>query len=141
MQSILPKITMATFVFFSFINTQAQTAQKIGDNPTILDNSAVLEIQSTKKGLLPPRMTEAQRGGINLPATGLVIYNLTSKRLEVWDGAAWSGGDNLGNHTAITDLNMNSKNTTNWLGNVTNGKTLIFTSNPAVANSWNVQNL
>jgi hypothetical protein len=36
--------------------------------------SAMLDVSSTTKGLLPPRMTEAQRMAIAAPATGLVVY-------------------------------------------------------------------
>lgn len=36
--------------------------------------SAVLEVASTSKGFLFPRMTEAQRTGIGSPATGLMVY-------------------------------------------------------------------
>ena len=35
------------------------------------DPSAKLEIRSTNKGLLIPRLTQAQRNGIASPATGL----------------------------------------------------------------------
>ena len=38
------------------------------------DASAVLEVVSTEKGFLFPRMTEAQRGAISSPATGLLVY-------------------------------------------------------------------
>lgn len=38
------------------------------------DASAKLDIVSTTKGLLPPRMTETQRGAIGSPADGLVVY-------------------------------------------------------------------
>ena len=36
--------------------------------------SAVLEVSSTTKGFLFPRMTETQRGAISSPATGLLVY-------------------------------------------------------------------
>src|SRR5688572_3791665 len=39
------------------------------------DPSAILETQSTTQGLLPPRMTTAQRDAIINPAAGLRIYN------------------------------------------------------------------
>ncbi|MEM8832978.1 MAG: hypothetical protein AAGB32_00410, partial [Pseudomonadota bacterium] len=39
------------------------------------DASAIVNIETTTQGLLPPRMTEAQRDLIANPATGLVIYN------------------------------------------------------------------
>ncbi len=51
-------------------------AQGVGINTTgaAADTSAVLDLTSTTKGFLPPRMTSAQRAAIVLPATGLVIY-------------------------------------------------------------------
>jgi hypothetical protein len=36
--------------------------------------SAVLQVSSTTKGFLPPRMTSAQRTAISSPATGLIVY-------------------------------------------------------------------
>jgi len=42
------------------------------------DTSAMLDVASTTKGLLPPRMTTAQKNVISGPATGLVIYQTDS---------------------------------------------------------------
>lgn len=53
------------------------------------DASAKLEIASTDKGLLIPRMTNAQRDAIVSPAVGLLIYNLTGELFEFWGGASW----------------------------------------------------
>ena len=53
------------------------------------DPSAALEIDSTTKGFLPPRMTEAQRDAINNPAEGLVIFNTSTDQLNIYDGANW----------------------------------------------------
>ena len=52
------------------------------------DTSAVLALQSTQKGFLPPRMSTAQRNAIVLPATGLIVYNTTTQSLEVNRGTA-----------------------------------------------------
>ncbi len=57
------------FVFLSF-SIKAQT----GIGTTTPDASAKLEVSSTMKGLLTPRMTSAQRAVINLPANGLLVY-------------------------------------------------------------------
>src|SRR5690554_191583 len=38
------------------------------------DESAQLEVQSTDKGVLIPRLTESQRLGISNPANGLLVY-------------------------------------------------------------------
>ena len=52
------------------------------------DASAQLEINSTTKGLLPPRMTTAQRDAITSPAPGLLIYNTTLGCLQINTGTA-----------------------------------------------------
>ncbi|NBX81482.1 hypothetical protein EBQ90_00090, partial [bacterium] len=53
--------------------------------------SAMLEVSSTTKGLLPPRMTTAQRNAITSPATGLIIYNSTTSQIEMYNGSGWMG--------------------------------------------------
>jgi len=53
--------------------------------------SAQLEVAATTRGFLPPRMTEAQRDAIALPAEGLVIYNTTAHAPQFWNGSAWVG--------------------------------------------------
>jgi hypothetical protein len=54
-----------------------------------LDASAVLDISSTTKGVLFPRMTTTQRNAISAPADGLVIYNTTDNKLQVRAAGAW----------------------------------------------------
>src|SRR5262245_48442431 len=49
----------------------------ISSNPAASpDPSSMLDIQSTSKGLLVPRMTQLQRLAISNPANGLLIYQL-----------------------------------------------------------------
>lgn len=52
-------------------------------------SSAQLDVPSTTKGFLPPRMTTAQRDAIASPAEGLTIYNNTTKKLNFYDGTSW----------------------------------------------------
>lgn len=61
------------------------------------DNSAILQIDSTTKGFLPPRMTATQAEAIAAPAEGLVIYStngtgvtITSKGWWGYDGTTWN---------------------------------------------------
>jgi len=54
-----------------------------------VDSSAMLELISTSKGFLPPRMTTTQRDAISSPATGLLIFNTTTKKLDYYSGTAW----------------------------------------------------
>lgn len=75
------------------------SATKVGiGKPTLIgdgsptgepDASAILELISTTKGLLPPRMTTTQRDDISSPATGLLIYNTTLNVWQGYDGTAW----------------------------------------------------
>jgi hypothetical protein len=52
--------------------------------------SAQLEVASTTKGFLPPRLTTAERDAISSPAAGLVLYNSTTNKLQVRTNAAWA---------------------------------------------------
>jgi hypothetical protein len=49
---------------------------------------AAIEISSTTKGLLLPRMTTTQRDAITAVA-GLLIFNTTTTKMECYDGATW----------------------------------------------------
>jgi uncharacterized protein (TIGR02145 family) len=73
-------------LFFYAGNAQV----KIGDNPTTIDTSAMLDVESTTQGFLPPRMSTTQINAITLPATGLMVYNTTIPCLQVNDGTLTS---------------------------------------------------
>ena len=51
--------------------------------------SAALDVVSTTKGFLPPRMTDAQIRAIASPANGLIAYNTTIDHLCCYQGGAW----------------------------------------------------
>ena len=57
------------------------------------DPSAMLEVKSTEKGFLLPRMTQAERDLIPSPAVGLVIFNTTSSEPNYYNGSAWMNYD------------------------------------------------
>lgn len=65
-------------------------AQQVGIGTINPAASAILEISSTSKGLLPPRMTQAQRDAISKPRPGLVVYNITSNCLNIFLGNVWN---------------------------------------------------
>lgn len=71
----------------TLLATTATYAQ-VGVGTTTPDGSAALEIQSTSKGLLLPRMTNAQMESISSPAEGLVVYctDCTPKGMYYYDG-------------------------------------------------------
>lgn len=61
----------------------SSTAQ-VGIGTSTPDESAQLEINSTSKGLLVPRMSTTQRNSISNPALGLIIYNTTEEQLQTY---------------------------------------------------------
>ena len=69
------------------------------------NTSALLDLTSTAKGFLPPRMTAVQRAAIGTPATGLLVYQTDgSAGYYSYGGAAWSGplSTASGTVTAVT---------------------------------------
>lgn len=81
--------TKYILVIIILISSFSSAQIKIGNNPTQIDGSAELEIESTDKGLLLPRLTTAQRDAIQNPAEGLLIYNQEIKCLEIYNGSEW----------------------------------------------------
>jgi len=68
-------ITSIALLFAAGLVNQSK-AQSVAINSTgnIADTSAILDLTSTAKGMLVPRMTATQRGNIYQPATGLMVY-------------------------------------------------------------------
>ena len=72
------------------------------------DNSAMLDVVSTSKGMLVPRMTATQRTGIGSPAAGLLVYQTDgTSGFYYYNGSAWvnistpsgtAGGDLTGSY-------------------------------------------
>ena len=71
------------------------TFAQIGIGTTTPDASSALEINSTNKGLLIPRMTTVEMNAIVSPAVGLLVYDTDTKLIWSYNGSAWvksSGG-------------------------------------------------
>ena len=74
------------------------TAGAVGLGTATPNASAVLDVSSTTKGFLPPRMTQVQRTGISTPAAGLLVYQTDAPAgLYQFNGSTWSqvGAGNL----------------------------------------------
>lgn len=65
---------------------------------TSINASAILQADSTSRGFLPPRMTEAQRDAIGTPASGLSVYNTDTNQLNIYNGTGWGS---VGGGTAV----------------------------------------
>ena len=86
------KYVLIFTILFNVIGT-ANAQVSIGNESP--DESAILDLTSTSKGLLPPRMTTRQVSAIENPATGLMIYDTTTDDLVTNTGTPllpnWKG--------------------------------------------------
>jgi hypothetical protein len=83
--------------------TLRNIVENVGIGNNLPDSSAKLEISSTDKGLLIPRMSTTQRNAIGSPTESLMIYNTTDDQFEFYDSlGAWSqlGGGGASIYTA-----------------------------------------
>lgn len=70
-------------------STIKNTGTNVGINTTgTPDNAAVLDVSSTTKGQLLPRMSTAQRNAIASPPNSLLIFNTTTNCFEAYDAAS-----------------------------------------------------
>jgi hypothetical protein len=73
----------------SFWNATDSNAAFVFGGTARTNNSVLVEMQSTNKGFLPPRMTTANRNSISTPATGLTIFNTDNNTINQRTSSAW----------------------------------------------------
>jgi hypothetical protein len=61
----------------------------VGIGTTSPSASAILDAQSTTKGVRMPNMTTTQKNAIVSPAAGLMVFDTTLAKLSVYSGVAW----------------------------------------------------
>ena len=82
--------TIKIFLFVSLLFTAGTTNAQVGIGTPTPNASAQLDVNSTSKGFLPPRMTQAQRDSIVSPATGLTIYQTNQNAgFYYFNGISW----------------------------------------------------
>ena len=119
MKSFAKGALISVLSFGLLIPALEGSAQSVGisNNAFTPNGSSILELKSTTKGFLMPRMNFIERNAILNPATGLIIYQTNNTPgYYFYDGAAWmpiqgGGTDNLGNHEYTQDMDMNG----HWL--------------------------
>ncbi len=93
----------------------AAQAQSVGVGTTAPNAKAALEIAATDKGLLIPRLDSVARVAISSPPQGLLVYQKDGRAGLWYFQGSWqflkagNQADNLGNHTATQNLNLNGR--------------------------------
>ena len=57
--------------------------------------NAILDVTSTTKAFMPPRMTTAQKNAIASPTAGMVVYDTDMKGISFYNGTAWTTTNTL----------------------------------------------
>ncbi len=112
MKMNLVKKCAAIILAALFFNTQTANCQNTfpasgsaGIGTAAPDASSALEIKSTTKGLLIPRMTQTQRDAITTPAKGLMIYQTNSgPGIYYFNGTVWKAAAPAGVNRTLSNL-------------------------------------
>ena len=84
------KVKLYTIILFLLFGLTSIGFGQTGIGTIVPDPSAQLEVSSTEKGILIPRMTETQRDDISTPASGLLIFQTDGNTgFYYYDGSAW----------------------------------------------------
>ncbi len=80
------------FFFLAILISVLALSQNVAINNdgSAADPSAMLDVKSTTKGMLIPRMTTAQRTAIASPALGLMVFDTDTKTIWVYNGTTWA---------------------------------------------------
>lgn len=133
---------MKKLLFSVLIILPSLLFSQVGIGTNTPDTSAKLEVNSTNKGFLPPRVTltgTTDLATITSPATGLLIYNTStagtspnnvSPGFYFFNGTSWSklneASDNATNVTGTVAVANGGTGTTN--GSITGTSSLTFAS-------------
>jgi hypothetical protein len=99
-------------------------AVSVGVGTTTPNASAVLDLTSTDKGMLVPRMTSAQRTAIAPPATGLLVYDTDTNAFWFFNGTDWakiSVSYTAGSGISIVGTTISNTGDANAADDITNG--------------------
>jgi hypothetical protein len=107
-------LLIACIILIFTIKTIAQVGISATNTPP--NASAMLDVSSTSKGLLIPRMTTAQKNAIVVKPTGLMVFDITLNQFSYWNSANWvdvAGGAGGSSQWATSGINISNINTGN----------------------------
>ncbi|MDB4107880.1 hypothetical protein OAD66_09705, partial [Bacteroidia bacterium] len=81
-----------TILILTLLCAATITQAQVGIGTASPDASSILDVTSTSKGFLPPRMTALQRNTISSPIAGLMIWCTdcgASGEIQIYNGADW----------------------------------------------------
>lgn len=130
---------MAALTIGMLSMTVVATSQtrNVGIGTATPDPSAILDLVSSTQGFLAPRITQAERDAIVLPATGLIIFNRTiiefeynsgTPQVPVWRRFVSVVNNDSGNEFWSTRGNDSINATRHWLGTINDAPLIVKTA-------------
>ncbi|MDD7886276.1 FISUMP domain-containing protein [Flavivirga sp. 57AJ16] len=100
-----------------FMATTLTAFTQVGIGTETPHASAALDVSSTNKGFLPPRLTETQMNGIVSPAEGLIVFcsDCSPKGIYFYDGTSFKSISNTGSPTGLASGEVLSTTGKIWL--------------------------
>lgn len=102
---------MKQLFYLLLLSLPATVFAQVGIGTTSPNASAQLEVNSTNKGVLFPRLTTTQRNTMTLPATGLMIFNTTDSVLQVNTGTTTAPVWSSANGGSLLNISLNNSTT------------------------------
>src|SRR5690606_793461 len=109
MSKLLFLPSLVTLLITVLLVPSGSHAQSVGLGTETPNASAILDITSTEKGILVPRMTTAQRTAIASPANGLLVFDLTTGSFWFYNSGAWANLAATGASNKIVDADNDTK--------------------------------
>lgn len=127
------------FLFSSFMDGGYRDFLRVGLNDSFFvgnlgvgtrtpNSSSMLDLSSTTRGFLPPRMTISQRNAIASPAAGLTVYTTDGFNMSYHNGTSW--GDVFSSHSS----SFTSDTLRNAVSDETGTGSLVFNAAPTLTN-------
>lgn len=110
--------------FLIFLNNTSAQSIAINTDGSTADASAILDVKSTGKGMLIPRLTTVQRTAIASPATGLLVFDTDTNAFWFYNGTAWTKLEASGKNWSVTG-NSGTTAGTNFIGS-TDARDVVF---------------
>lgn len=124
------KKALIFLVLLNFIVTSK--AQNVGIGTTTPSASAELDVSSTNKGFLPPRMTAVQRAHISSPANGLLVFQTDyPSGLYYFNSGMWSSVTTPIHYPSVTICNQKWMDKNLDVITYSNGDTIAYITDAA----------
>jgi len=122
-----------------FVVTAMSQSLSINTDGSTANASAILDVKSTTKGMLVPRMSKTEKNAIVSPATGLLIFQNMPDSIgfHYYDGLAWIWLEAFGNAGWKTKGNTGTDTSVNYIG-TTDNMPIRFKQNGQYMGQWDI---